>query len=359
MSKHKKQKQQLFYNGMPLSEEDYSALAERFGLTYVTIVDVIDQIETNGGPMYAKYNGVIRGAITELADALTFDPESLEVEVGEVVEESIAITTPIITIPEYEGPPYTKEELEPTEDSYALVDHASTALMQAMTHGNGSFVITDDGICTINPDNPPDLAHSYQVVANVIQLKSLGPKIDDKSAWMLGSIIDSLENLHGENVFSISQVCDQTDKAYNTIVTSLGVFRGFRDKRFNVSFTHHKEAHYAKIPIESKHLVLRKAESYNLGTKQVRSLCSIIKLMDDDQVVRNIRSEQQALDLIATYKANKVMWVVYKDSKWYWGNGAVNEVPDGLVVLDMKNKTSRGKGIDESPMERLYEKKAK
>ena len=189
------------------------------------------------------------------------------------------------------------------------------------------------------------------MVANVLKLRDLGGKIDDKSSWMLGSIIHELRNFHGE-AFEVGQICNQTTMAYNTIYTAEEVFKAFRDKRYALPFTSHKEAYFAAISDEQRHLVLHKAETYELSSKHVRSLCNIIKRMDDDTTVRNIRSKEQALTLIDAINNLKANYIVYQDSTWTRISGTTTEIPTGTIVIDLKNWTVRKNNDEPTEIEK-------
>lgn len=331
----------LYYKGSLLSEVDYSNIAQDHNIPYDVVSEVVAQIHSKGEILFSQYTGTLRERVRELSGHISKEPPSDELE-----DTSPAQRT----------------------ESDEIVDHASTSLMQAMTNNDGHFLITPDGICTINPANPPSLVHSYQTVQNVISLRQLGDKIDDKSSWMLGSIIASLEELHGE-AFNVSQVVEQTEKAYNTIQTALMVFKAFKDKRYNLTFTHHKDAYYAKIDpkdpernAECQKLVLHKAEVYDLTSKHVRSLCSIAKKMGGDMtVIKNIKSQDQALVLIDAYKQAKTTYFLYDEGVWVWLNGLEAERPVGAVVIDVKNKKAwaNGEEVDIKQFEKPSDKESK
>jgi hypothetical protein len=166
---------------------------------------------------------------------------------------------------------------------------------------------------------------------------------------MLGSITASLEDYHGE-AFNIGQVCEQTEKAENTIRQAVSVFRKFKDKKYNLSYSHHQEAYHIKVPWETTCLILHKAECYELSAKNVRALGSIVKTMDDDQVVRNIRSNAQAHDLIDAYRQAKVPYLVFTEGAWIRITGVGMDLPMASeedhfpVVLDLKNWVSYANG---------------
>jgi len=331
--------QPLYWNNSLLTEEDFPLIAQRHKLSYDLVVETIAQICAKGEPLYAQYaTGVTRDRIRAVANEISF---SVEDEFEAVPDYSPQPSHDPVPHPAPEAlPQIASETFEPAPrtELQDVVSDAAGKLIEAMADpGHGHFILTPDGCCAVNPESPPELPQAYQVVSNVIKLKELGPAVDDKSSWMLGSIVSSLEDFFGEE-FSVSQVCDLETKSYNTIATAVGVFKAFKNKRYNVSFTHHKEVHYAKIPDEAKKTVLSKAETYKLGAKQCRDLCSIVKRMDgDDTVIRNIRSQDQALSLIEAYREAKVPYLVYSEGAWTRQSGLAGEVPVGKVVLDLKN----------------------
>lgn len=323
----------LYYQNCPITEEDFSDLSERFKVPYDTVAEVVSQMREDGFPNWASYTGTIRQRIGEMADAITLEPESaLPEPIEEPVEESAI------------EPTETLEPL-PVSEEDDIVEHAAISLMQAMSETEtGSFIITEDGICKINRNSPPSLIQSYEVVANVLKLRSLAPKMEDKTSWMLGSIIDELEDLHGED-FEVGQVAEATEKSLNTIWTTVSVYRAFKKKRYKLSFSSHKEAFHQKIPDESKHLILHKAEVFKLGPKPIRHLACIVKTMENDQVIKNIRSKQQAEALIEAHKSNKVTYLVFDDG-WKRISGIASIVPQGKVVINLKSWTARANNGD-------------
>jgi hypothetical protein len=305
--------QPLYYQNCLLTEEDFSDLSQQFKLPYDIVAEVIEQMRDDGIPNWASYTGTVRERIREMTENIKLEPES------------------------------EMDPLPKTEEA-DIVDSAAISLMQAMSETEtGSFLITEDGVCKINPNCPPSLEQSYEVVAKVIKLRELGPKMDDKTSWMLGSIIDELEALHGEN-FEVGQVCEATEKSLNTIQTTVSVYRAFKKKRYNLSFSCHKEAFHQKIPAQSKEMILHKAELYGLGPKPIRHLACIVKVMGDDQAIKNIRSRNQADSLIAAHKSNKVTYIVFDDGKWSRVSGTSSSIPEGKVVIDLKNWTARASG---------------
>jgi len=309
----------LYYQNQVLEECHYPAIAIRFSLPIDVVEETVAQIRLNGTPHYHVYDKSIADKIESMA--------------GEISE-------------------YGSFEPAVLNNQESVEDRAANHLMVALADPvNNSFIVNIDGTCSINPDRPPELVHSYQVVANVLKLRDLGGKIDDKSSWMLGSIVHELRNFHGE-AFEVGQVCNQTTAAYNTIYTAEEVFKAFKTKRYALPYTSHKEAYFAAITDEQKHLVLHKAETYELTSKHVRSLCNIIKRMEDDTTVRNIRSKDQALVLIEAINNLKANYLVYQDSTWTRISGTTQQIPTGTIVIDMKNWTVRKNNDEPVEIER-------
>lgn len=328
-----------------LNDEEFSEIAKKFKLSYALVAEVVDQLRTKGSVNLAQWAGTSRERIKEMLAEVFVDTDDNEPELEDEDEPAIVTTTKPAPSTATEPPESHVETFAPAPatETHNIVSDAAVALIQAMADtGEGHFLIESDGCCAVNPANPPELTHAYQVVAKVLKLRELAPAVEDKSAWMLGSVVASLEEFFGEN-FSISQVCEMTEQAENTIYQKVNVYKRFKDKRYNLPYSTHQEAHMAKISKdkaknrEIQEVILSKAESYDLSTKNVRSLCSIAKRMDDDQVLRNIRSKDQAMDLIDAYNNTRVPYLVYDDGVWTRVTGTFGKVPEGKVVLDIKN----------------------
>jgi len=366
MSKHT-----AYYQEAPVDQSDYPTLAEKFKIPYEVVFRCVEALQQTGEVPIMAFSGPTRERVRSLAMALGTEPpeatqDAPQEQVGALAEPPVEIIYDAKDEPnEWERESIHSQHVnstqikdssdvhetnfvdiddefdpEETTERDEVVDHAAHGLMSAFSDSENCFIISDDGCCRINQDNPPSIEHSLVVVANVLKLKDLGDAVEDKSSWMLGSIIAALEDYHGEN-FAVSQVCDSTTKAYNTVVTAVGVFKAFKQKRYKLSFSSHKEAHYAKIPDAHKRLILHKAETYKIGPKSIRALCSIAKTMEDDTTIRNIRSQKQALDLIAAYKEAKVTYIVYEEGEWTRVNGLAGEPPDGKIVLNTKEWTAQ------------------
>ena len=352
MSKHT-----AYFNQAPVDVTDYPFLAEKFKLPYEVVQRCVEALqETNEIPVMAfsgntrdRVKTLAASLLTELPESAQDAPQEPSEAIQDAPDESIsespdnfsleALETNFVDI---------TDDFDPSQinESDEIVEHAAHGLMSAFSNSENCFILSEDGCCRINPESPPTLQHSLTVVSNVLKLKDLGTVVDDKSSWMLGSIVAALEDFHGED-FSISQVCDTTTQAYNTVATAVGVFKAFKNKRYNLSYSCHKEAHYAKIHSDpaanrqSQHLILHKAETYKIGPKSIRALCSIAKTMEDDTTIKNIRSQKQALDLIAAYKQAKVTYIVFDEGNWIRINGLAGEPPEGKIVINTKEWTAQ------------------
>jgi hypothetical protein len=305
-----------------LTDSDIPFLAETYLLPENVVSELVARLRLKGEASADDYPEEIRDGVTALLEAIADHPDE-----------------------------------DPGEE---VVDNAAFALMGAMTSDN-SFIITPDGTCTINPANPPTLAHGYLVVAKVMQLYKLGKKVDEGATWMLGTIISSMRAYHGES-FDPSQIAEMTEKSYNTIYTAEKVSDAYppekRRGRKNLTFSHYKEAFFQDIPEESKDLVLAKCETYGLGSKFVRDLSSVIRKMDDDTTVRNIRSVQQAKDLIKACNGIKVKYYILNEhNEWYAVMGTTAAIPTGRLVIDLKNETVRKDNGAPSPIKPVRTKK--
>lgn len=301
----------LYYKDQPVEEFVYSDLASDFKLPYEVVSEVIAQIKKDGYPSISRYSGIIRANIEDMFNQI-YDNDK--------AEESNIIEPDVIA----------------NEDS--IVEQAATSLMQVVTESEGGhFIVNSNGICKINEDNPPNLEQSYIALSKVLQLGELAERMEDNHCWMLGSMTYALEELHSEAGFCVSQIVDDSSKSYNTVSTSLAVYKRFKDKRYNVSFSHHKEAYRKKIPSQITDLILKKAEVFNLSTKQVRQLCAYYIQHEDEESIKNIKSEQQAKDLVDAFTQVYARFYYFEDGQWFTKKAVIDNPPEGRIVIDATN----------------------
>ena len=366
----------VYYQDAPLDESQYPEIAAKFKIPFEVVFRCVEALAQHGSVPVSAFSGQTRERVRALSEALVTiqpnddatppaAPEDVLYDASYEKEETNGFVDVVdegaarfefgkdgharrATMADSSDVDETDfaniDDPAPQTEVDEVISHAATGLMTAFSDADGCFLIGEDGCCRVNPAHLPTVEQSLVAVSNIMKLGELGGVIDDKSSWMLGSVVVALEELHGEN-FSVSQVCDETTKAYNTIIQKVGVFKAFRTKRYKVSYSHHQEAFYAKIPLETKKLILSKAESHKLGAKHVRSLCCIAKTMDDDTTIRSIRSQKMALDLIAAYRDVKVLYVVYNEGSWKRVTGLVGELPEGKIVIDTKSWTATASGV--------------
>jgi len=338
----------VYFKDEVLTEEDYPLICHDFKIPFNQLSAAVDQIRTKNEPSWSLFQSTVRERIREWFKHVSLDlPEALVVDgTHEAAEEPEPEPAKPDAQPTPQTPPAPLPATEndqpdtnpaPRPESDVVVDSAACALMAAMTTNAGHFIINERGICSINRANPPTLVHAYQTVENVLKLDQLGDKVVDKACWAQGSLLAALEDEFGEE-FSVSQVCDINTAAYNTLVTRLSVYKGFKDAQYNLSFSAHKEAFHCKIPRDSKLLILKKAETYELTTKHIRALGSIRRKMGDDTTIQNIKSRDAAIDLIEAYRQAKVKYLVFEDGQMVEINGLAGEIPEGKVVIDLKNR---------------------
>lgn len=155
--------------------------------------------------------------------------------------------------------------------------NSSTAIDTVATELSSNFVY-DDEKWVIDQHDPPTLEQCYSVTNLIVNLKDAANYIEDQSCWLLGNIVLVCRDHFGDN-YDPSFVIEATDKSYHTLMTSESVFLGWGDRRVEgLSFTHHKEVHYAKgLSDEQKSLILQKALEHKLTVKETRALTSLVK----------------------------------------------------------------------------------
>jgi hypothetical protein len=274
-------------------------------------------------------------------------------ERGSQISEELRSKNDLIALEQYledliESEPALSASLEVRDEeeqtsTLILNEDVSTAIIQ--TAGNvitqtfgDHFRITETGI-QINPQNPPDLEQSYKAVQMALSMKDSAAKLDNYSTWMLGNLIDELENLHGED-FNIGQIVDQSNKSYNTIITSLGVFRAFKTRRYQLSFSAHKEVHYSKITDDDKHFVLAIGEKLHLGTKTLRALCSLIRHNGRVELTDAVIENQDTLEELLKVKKTRSHTFVFKmRDRWYRYRGPKSQVPNQATdIIDIDDR---------------------
>lgn len=321
----------IYLDGIPLENDDLGAVSEEYAIPYDVIAELVAQYRNGKQVTSNAYSGVVKKRVEEFISMLSREAEEgLEaqsfaaLEVVSEVDVAAVLSQP--------------EQIEEKQQDIA-------ALMQIVTDPIAEhFVIREGGQATLRADNPPTLEQAYKVIDRIFVARDVTDKIDDYSTWLLGSITAELENYFGSQ-FDVSQVGEISDKAYNTIVTAVGVFKEYNGRKFALSFSHHKEAFYAKIEKADKDLILKKSEELGLSAKNVRSLASICKKMGNSVIV-DLSSKDQVDDLIAACKDASVDYVTCDENDLWKRTKSMTE-PSGKIVINLKTNTIKINGKEQ------------
>ena len=321
----------VYLDGIPLEDDEIGAVSEEYAIPYDVVSELLAQYrsgkEINGnaysGVVKNRVNGFISMLSREVAGGLEAEAFA-NLEVVSKVDVAAVLSDP--------------EQIDDKEQDIA-------ALMQIVTDPiSEHFVIREGGQATLRMDNPPSLEQAYKVIDRIFVARDVTEKIDDYSTWLLGSITSELEN-HFGNQFDVSQVIEVSDKAYNTIVTAVSVFKEYNGRKFNLSFSHHKEAFYSKIEKADKDLILKKAEEIGLSAKNVRSLASICKKLGNSVIV-DLTSKDQVDDLIAACKDASVDYVTCDENNLWKRTKSMTE-PTAAIVINLKTNVIKINGKEQ------------
>jgi hypothetical protein len=321
----------VYLDGIPLEDDEIGAVSEEYAIPYDVVAELLAQYRSGKEINSNAYSGVVKnrvnGFISMLSREVTDGLEAeafANLEVVSKVDVAAVLSDP--------------EQIDDKEQDIA-------ALMQIVTDPiSEHFVIREGGQATLRMDNPPSLEQAYKVIDRIFVARDVTEKIDDYSTWLLGSITSELEN-HFGNQFDVSQVIEVSDKAYNTIVTAVSVFKEYNGRKFNLSFSHHKEAFYSKIEKADKDLILKKAEEIGLSAKNVRSLASICKKLGNSVIV-DLTSKDQVDDLIAACKDASVDYVTCDENNLWKRTKSMTE-PTAAIVINLKTNVIKIDGKEQ------------
>lgn len=115
-----------------------------------------------------------------------------------------------------------------------------------------------------------------EVMEKGVRFFSSSDSAGNMGRWILGNLAAIAEEQMGEDWLHLF---DGTELAYNTIVTSKTTFQFFKDKRYQMPFSHHKEIAYAKdLSDAQKHLLAAYVADSGLTLTTARG---IMRLMQD------------------------------------------------------------------------------
>ena len=321
----------VYLDGIPLEDDEIGAVSEEYAIPYDVVSELLAQYRSGKEINGNAYSGVVKNRVNGFISMLSR-------EVAEGLEAEAFANLEVVSKVDVAAVLSDPEQIDDKEQDIA-------ALMQIVTDPiSEHFVIREGGQATLRMDNPPSLEQAYKVIDRIFVARDVTEKIDDYSTWLLGSITSELEN-HFGNQFDVSQVIEVSDKAYNTIVTAVSVFKEYNGRKFNLSFSHHKEAFYSKIEKADKDLILKKAEEIGLSAKNVRSLASICKKLGNSVIV-DLTSKDQVDDLIAACKDASVDYVTCDENNLWKRTKSMTE-PTAAIVINLKTNVIKIDGKEQ------------
>jgi len=166
---------------------------------------------------------------------------------------------------------------------------AAKGLMQ--DYEDHLFMSEEGGFLQINPENPIDIEQAGDIVRRLFQITNAASALDEFGKWQQGAFIDSCEELFGAENFTVTQFVELNEKQYHATNSCLQTFRAFRQHRYALSFTHHKEAFYSKFPgmddedrIPFMRELLEISEKFQLTCSQQRVLFRYAKTYGYDAI---------------------------------------------------------------------------
>jgi len=239
-----------------------------------------------------------------------------------------------------------------------LATIAATGLMSGyedhliMTGGDG-------GLLVVNNENPPTLEQAGDMVRRLFTISQAAANLDEFGKWNMGSLIFSFEETFGEN-FSISQFVEQTETNYNTTITCVSTYKAFRERRYRLSYTHHKEALFSKFPKlgltdEERHTLMHRlmaiSERFQLSCSEQRKLFSYANNFgiepiteieeniappdrdpDEEQNPNMILDRSQLVDRVTVRDASRNYLFRFQNRLWHW-RGARGALPRGATSV--------------------------
>lgn len=214
----------------------------------------------------------------------------------------------------------------------AIIRAASNAMLTGLEE---HFTFSESGFIQISTEHLPTVQQTQDMLCRILSINEATTKIDNFSTWNLGALLDQAINLYGDD-FDMSEMIVSSEKAYNTMITALGVYRQFGDsKRPSLSFTHHKEVHYAKITEDEKDLALDIAEKMKLPTAILRKICTYIRHNGSAALVDREFETIDDLNAIINIKSANKHWFFIIQNRIYRHNGDAMDIPaNASMIID-------------------------
>lgn len=296
----------IVINGLPLENED--ELREQINPLMTDLTDLEDTTEW-----------IISVAIGDKTEEEFRDVWSNE----PVVLDAVKFVDP-------PGDRQTPMEMTHASVGQAISQVAASGLMAG--YEDKVLFVGNDGMMVINPENPPTLTESYEITNRLFLIKDAASKLEEFSCWQMGSWFDSCETTYGEE-YSISQICNITEESYNKFVTYMNTFRAFRNKRYKLSFTHHREAFYRKLDEDAMHEVLGISEKLSLTCAEQRKLMTYCQNTGLEYLDEEDLSNKEALMMRINVRDPRRNYIFHFEGVWRHHRGTRSALPVGAQTI--------------------------
>lgn len=196
------------------------------------------------------------------------------------------------------------------------------------------FFDGDTGFLAVNPANPPTLQESAEVVSRLVNIHHAAGALEDFSSWQTGALIHSIELSHGEE-FSLSQYCEINEENYNRMITALNTFKFFQNQRYDLSFSHHKEAFYTKnLEDDQIHSCLNLAQNLNMSIRDFRKLLRFVKVNGITRDITNAENKEQLLETLVNSDPDlRQRYLICMNGQWFKTKTMRDSIPSDFQTL--------------------------
>lgn len=319
----------LSFNGLPINSPE-------------ELLNIITPLATGLNPVVEIAN-VLIGACTYS------DPES---RLDEWIDREPVIISGVDFTPVVSRDVTVEAIAESGRTISELITRAAAGVLLSGGLSN-HFQYEENGELNINPTNPPSIEQGYEILKRTLEIKETGAKLDNYSSWTMGMLGDKLEALFGD-AFDPSMVMEATNRAYNTYVCALGVYRAYWTNRRNLSYTHHKEAYYAKVEPEEKDFILDTSDRLRLTVADQRKLTSYVRNYGIESLEANPPEDAQTLvESLEVRSVNKnyLFCLPARNNQWFEFRGPFELIPNGANPIF--NADTRARLTREGEPERL------
>lgn len=278
---------------------------------------------------------------------------SLEYNNPELLVADLAETEPMVAaVIDFHQRPQTAEVsvVTPATGNSPIATMITRAAAGALLSGGLSnhFEFTENGGIRIIQNNPPTLDQANEMILRSMQIKHTGESLDNFSSWALGALIDECQRFFGDD-FDMDAMTENTKRAYNTMVTALGVYRKFGNNRFKLSYTHHKEAFYSKLSDEETNWVLQLSEDMGLNALQQRKVISYVRRYGKDSLEETMPETSEELIERLDVKAVNKNYIFLYEGKWHQFRGPFDRIPASARPIINADNLCRCDTSPESP----------